>query len=101
MSCHPKAVVTWLTLLLPLVLAWSKPAKAEVVDAPLLSMKRVSFAAGLNHRWDERPQWVTGLYGAYNLTPHLSITGSVGYLHSDTRIEPQVGIRIRLWQGSK
>lgn len=69
--------------------------------APVLSMRRLSLAAGVNHRWQPagNPQWVTGLYGAYNLTPHLSLTGSVAYLHSGERLEQQVGVRIRLWQG--
>ena len=86
---------------LALLLTAGASQAAEV--APILSMKRVSIAAGINHRWEPLAsrQWVTGLYGAYNLTPHLSLTGSVAYLHTGERLEQQVGVRVRLWQGSK
>ena len=71
--------------------------------APLLSLKRVSLAAGVNHRWEPegRTQFLTGVYAAYNVTPHLSLVGSTAYLHTAERLEHNVGIRIRIWQGSK
>ena len=85
-----------------MLLALSVGVAGAAETASLLSLKRVSIAAGLSHRWgaDRTNQYVTGLYGAYNVTPHLSLTGSVAYLHVSEKLEKQVGIRIRLWRGS-
>jgi hypothetical protein len=81
---------------------FSAPAFAAEA-APLLSMKRVSFATGIDHRWQPERQvsWAAGLYGAYNLTPHASIVGSTLYDLKAERLEHRVGVRIRIFQGSK
>lgn len=89
-------------------------AKAAAVEAPLLSAKRVSLAGGLNYEWRTTPlknnsepilerhgEWTTGLYGAYNLTPHSSLVAS-SVLGMDSRqLRHTLGLRIRLWQGVK
>ena len=76
-------------------------ARAET--APVLSMRRVSFATGLDHRWqpDRQVSWAIGVFGAYNLTPHASLVGSSLYDTKAARLEHRVGIRIRIFQGSK
>ncbi len=104
-ACHPPGPVlpAWLAAILTaFLLLLARPSRGAEV-APILSMRRVSIAAGVNHRWtyNSPSQYVTGLYGAYNLTPHLSLTGSVAFLHGDGRLEQQVGVRVRIWQGSK
>jgi hypothetical protein len=74
-------------------------AKAE--DAPILSMRRVSFATGVDHKWFDTGErnWQAGVFGAYNLTPHLSLTGSSVYDWRSKWLEHKVGIRIRIFTG--
>lgn len=76
---------------------------AHAEEAPLLSMKRVSFATGMDHRWqpDRVSSWCVGAFGAYNLTPHSSIVASTIYDLKGERLEHRVGFRIRIFQGSK
>lgn len=88
------------------------PAKAE--DAPLFSAKRVSLAGGLNYEWRTTPlknnsepilerhgEWTTGLYGAYNLTPHSSLVASSVLGFDSRQLRHTVGLRIRFFQGVK
>ena len=80
-------------------------------DVSALSLERVSVAAGLNYLWyaapfdssDPVPTWPrgfeVGLYGAYNLTPHASLTASLSYMPDNKWIEQRIGIRFRLFRG--
>ena len=87
-------------------LALATPAAAQapadsVTVAPLFSLKRVSLATGLDHRWEPGGgrQYLLGAFGAYNVTPHLSLTGAARYGFESEKVEPWVGVRIRIWQG--
>jgi len=77
----------------------AQPVRAE--DAPILSMRRVSFATGADHQWyhDGAKNWQVGVYGAYNVIPHASIVASSIYDFRYEYLEHRVGIRIRIWQG--
>jgi hypothetical protein len=39
------------------------------------------------------------MYGAYNLTPRLSLTGSTVYGLDNKNVESRVGLRVRLGNG--
>lgn len=88
------------------------PVRAE--DATLFSSKRVSLAGGLNYEWRTTPlknnsepllerhgEWTTGLYGAYNLTPHASLVASSVLGFDSRQLRHTVGLRIRFFQGVK
>ena len=70
-------------------------------DAPILSMRRVSFATGVDHKWhhDGVRNWQAGVFGAYNISPHLSLVGSSVYDWRHQYLEHKVGIRIRIFTG--
>lgn len=83
-------------------------------DAPLFSSKRVSLAGGLNYEWRTTPlknnsepilerhgEWTTGMYGAYNLTPHASLVASSVLGFDSRQLRHTVGVRIRFFQGVK
>jgi hypothetical protein len=78
-------------------------ATAHAADAPILSMKRVSFAAGADHKWyaDGNKGYQAGVFGAYNVIPHASLVGSSVYDFNAKGLEHKVGIRIRIFQGAK
>jgi hypothetical protein len=81
--------------------------------APLLSPKRLSLASGLNYEWRTTPfarseavegrhaEWVVGVHGAYNVTPHASFVASTSLGLDSRQFRHSVGVRIRFWQGSK
>ena len=75
------------------------PAHAE--DAPILSMRRVSLATGVDHKWyeDGAKGFQVGVFGAYNVIPHGSIVASSVYDLNGKGLEHKVGIRIRIFQG--
>lgn len=85
-------------------------AHAATVE-PILSKKRLSVAAGLNYAAFSRvgesasltppfsKEWETGLYGAYNLTPRLSLTGSTVLGLDNKLLRSSVGLRVRLFRG--
>lgn len=91
------------------------PVIAQAADQPLMSLARLSTAAGVNHVWNESNdttvlaafpnEFSLGLYAAYNLTsspmPHLSLTGSTEYGLDSKLISAKVGLRMRLWQGGQ
>lgn len=83
------------------ILLTALAATAQAADAPILSMKRVSFATGADHKWyhDGARGWQAGVFGAYNLTPHLSLVGSSVYDLPAKGLEHKVGVRIRIFQG--
>lgn len=88
-------------------------ARAASDTAPLLSSKRLSLASGLNYEWRTTPfarsealngrhaEWVVGVHGAYNVTPHSSLVASTNLGLNSRQFRHSVGIRIRFWQGSK
>ena len=44
-------------------------------------------------------EWEVGLYGAYNLTPHLSLAGSEVYGFDNKNVQSRVGLRVRFGNG--
>lgn len=82
-------------------------------DKPLLSVERVSLGAGFNYAFHAAPfetsaplpefrkEFEAGLYGAYNLTPHLSAVASSVYGLDNKTFRTSLGVRIRLFQGGK
>lgn len=101
-----------LAVLLVCILAATASAH-EAEDKPLMSLDRVSVAAGINYLWYAAPfdtsdpvpsfprGFEVGLYGAYNLSPHLSLTGSVAYMPDNKQLEQRLGLRFRLYQGKE
>ena len=86
--------------------------QAESADAPILSLKRLSLGAGLDNQWFAKAgvdatlpafdrEWGVGLYGAYNLTGGLSLTGSSVYGMDNRWIHSKLGVRLRIFAGSK
>lgn len=95
---------TWGVGLLVLTLTALAPSRnANAADAPILSMRRVSFAAGVDHKWyvDEKRGWQAGVFGAYNLVPHASIVASSVYDFNAKGLEHKIGLRIRIWRGAE
>lgn len=86
-------------------------ATAKAADKPIVDISRLSLAAGANYAWHSQPfvdgapppafgkEWEFGIYGAYNLTPHLSIAGSSVYGLDNKLVESRLGLRFRLWRG--
>lgn len=80
-------------------------------DRPLFSLTRLSLAAGASYDWfgkaGDQPlplfkkEWKVGVFGAYNLTPHLSLVASTDYGLDNKWTESKVGLRLRVFQGSK
>ena len=103
MSCphhNPVVLPAWLAAAVALaLLVLAHPAHAE--DAPILSMRRVSFATGADAKWytDGARGWQAGVFGAYNVTPHASLVASSVYDFNARYLEHKVGIRIRIFQG--
>ena len=96
-----KLLLTVATLALLASPATAQAPADSVTVAPLFSLKRVSLATGLDHRWEPGGgrQYLLGAFGAYNVTPHLSLTGAARYGFESEKVEPWVGVRIRIWQG--
>lgn len=82
---------------------------AGAAEKPLLSVDRASLALGLDYAWYQKagveplPQfkkaWEPGLFGAYVLTPHLTLTGSGAYDLDNKWMRWKVGVRTVLWRG--
>ena len=112
MKFPKKVAVAFLMALALCAVGFCKSAHAEgAVDQPLLSWERVSFAAGVNHAWYAAPldgsaapppashEWEAGIFGAYNITPLLSLTASSLYGFDNKAVQTRVGVRIRLGKG--
>lgn len=90
-------------------LAVTLAAMAQASEQPLLSKDRASLAVGLDYAWYQKagdeplPQfkkaWEPGLFGAYVLTPHLTLTGSGAYDVDNRFMRWKVGVRTVLWRG--
>jgi len=89
------AFVVWIAMT-----AACAPAHAAE-DAPILSMRRVSLATGVDHKWyeDGAKGFQVGVFGAYNVIPHASLVASSVYDLNGKGLEHKVGIRIRIFQG--
>jgi len=100
---HPAVLPAWLAVAVAAALLLIPRTSRGAEEAPLLSMKRVSFATGMDHRWqpDRVSSWCVGAFGAYNLTPHSSLVASTIYDLKGERLEHRVGFRVRIFQGSK
>lgn len=84
------------------------PAFAD--PAPLLSITRASLAAGADYAGyaqngqqplpDFKKAFEIGVYGAYVLTPHVTLTASGAYDVDNKWTRYRVGLRTVLWRGS-
>ena len=82
---------------------------AHSAEQPLFSKDRASLALGLDYAAYQKvgseplPQfkkaWEPGLFGAYVLTPHLTLVGSGAYDVDNRWMRWKVGIRTVLWKG--
>jgi len=77
--------------------------QAQAANAPILALSRLSIGAGAQLAWtgaaqEQEPQ--VGLYGAYNLTPHVSLSGGGVYSFKSEKVEPILGVRVLLWKGA-
>lgn len=100
-----KGVFVGVTLAVLLALA----GVAQASEQPLLSKDRASLAVGLDYAWYQKagseplPQfkkaWEPGLFGAYVLTPHVTLTGSGAYDLDNKFVRWKVGVRTVLWRG--
>ena len=76
---------------------------------PILDKSRASLAFGLDYAFYQKvgseplPEfkkaWEPGLFGAYVLTPHLTLTGSGAYDLDNKWMRWKVGVRTVLWRG--
>ena len=83
-------------------------SNAMAETKPLFSKDRVSLAAGLDYSFYNRAgvepvpsfkkEWEVGLFGAYNLTPKLSLTSSAGYGFDNKFVRYKVGLRTVIWR---
>lgn len=84
---------------------------ALAIDAPIVSLKRVSLAVGANYQWygglDEPTtrafdkEFSGSLHGAYSMTPHLSLAAASFYGLDSKEFTSYVGVRIRIYRGSE
>jgi len=82
---------------------------ASAAEKPILDKSRASLAVGLDYAWYQKagdeplPQfkkaWEPGLFGAYVLTPHLTLTGSGCYDLDNKHARWKVGVRAVIWKG--
>lgn len=83
---------------------------AEAADQrPILDKSRASLALGLDYAWYQKAgveplpsfkkAWEPGIFGAYVLTPHLTLTGSGAYDLDNKWMRWKVGVRTVLWRG--
>lgn len=92
-------------------------AKAQTADSlakyPLISPARLSLAAGGQYEWRTTPlgssepvqgrhgEWAAGLFAAYNVTPHSSLVASTTLGLDSRQFRHTLGVRIRIWRGTK
>ena len=87
-------------------------AQTPVKEAPLLSASRLTLATGANYRWSTTPlsgasepilgrhaEWEAGLFGAFTVTPHLSLVGATTLGLNSRQFRHTLGVRFRIWQG--
>ena len=96
-------------VLLAVVALMALAGVAQAGEQPLFSKDRASLALGLDYAAYQKvgdeplPQfkkaWEPGIFGAYVLTPHLTLTGSGAYDVDNKWMRWKVGIRTVLWKG--
>ena len=96
-------------VLLAVVALMALAGVAKAAEQPLFSKDRASLALGLDYAayqkvGDEplpsfKKAWEPGIFGAYVLTPHLTLTGSGAYDVDNKWMRWKVGIRTVLWRG--
>lgn len=82
---------------------------ASAAEKPILDKSRASLALGLDYAFYQKvgseplPEfkkaWEPGIFGAYVLTPHLTLTGSGAYDVDNKFMRWKVGVRTVLWRG--
>lgn len=82
---------------------------ASAETKPLFSKDRASLAAGVDYSFYNKAgvepvpsfkkEFEAGLFGAYNLTPQLSLTASAGYGFDNKFVRYKVGLRTVIWRG--
>ena len=90
-------------------LACALAGQSQAAEQPLLSKDRASLAVGLDYAWYQKAgaeplpsfkkAWEPGLFGAYVLTPHVTLTGSGAYDLDNKFVRWKVGVRTVLWRG--
>ena len=95
-------------MLAVLLLTFAGLAHAQA-DVPLLSLKRASFAVGVDYALWSNPEgviatsfkkeWEVAAFAAYVLTPRFTLTGSSAWLTDSRLIRWKVGVRTVLWKG--
>lgn len=101
-----KVAVTAVVAALALA-ALAGPARSA--EQPLFSKDRASLAFGLDYAAYQKvgneplpsfkKAWEPGVFGAYVLTPHLTLVGSGAYDVDNKFARWKVGIRTVLWRG--
>ena len=96
-------------VLLAVVALMALAGVAKAAEQPLFSKDRASLALGLDYAAYQQvgdeplPQfkkaWEPGIFGAYVLTPHLTLVGSGAYDVDNKFARWKVGIRTVLWRG--
>lgn len=96
-------------ILMALVAVAAFSAVAHGAEQPLLSKDRASLALGLDYasytQQGVQPlplfkkAWEPGVFGAYVLTPHATLTGSGCYDVDNKWMRWKVGVRMVLWRG--
>ena len=84
-------------------------AASAADQRPILDKSRASLALGLDYAWYQKAgaeplpsfkkAWEPGIFGAYVLTPHLTLTGSGAYDLDNKFMRWKVGVRTVLWRG--
>ena len=84
-------------------------AQAAAPQHPLFDVTRASLAAGVDYAGyqqqgaqplpDFKKAFEVGLYGAYVLTPHVTLTGSGAWDVDNKWVRWKVGVRTVLWKG--
>ena len=96
-------------ILMALVAVAAFSGVARGAEQPLLSKDRASLALGLDYAAYQqkgseplpafKKAWEPGLFAAYVLTPHATLTGSGCYDVDNKFARWKVGLRVVLWRG--
>lgn len=88
-----------------LSLALTVPANAQAPERSLLSLDRLSLAAGLNYEGFSHSdaalaglptEFAAGVFAGYALVPHLKLAGGSVYGFESKRYRSWVGLRLQL-----
>ena len=89
-------------LLLSVVLLGTLAAVPAFADSPIFSLDRVSASVGPSVRWKGAGttlaprEFLAGGQIAYQVVPHLSVSGTANYNFTSKEPEYQLGLRLRV-----